>query len=371
VVVEADTALRVEGRITPRLHAELAAAASGQVSEILVREGDQVETGQVILRLGDREQYQAQIAAAEMELLSAQQTLEELEKNAGVELALARQALAEANKIRSEQADEVENLSEPVPQAVLEQTYANLVAAKDRLEKANDNLEYFEKRYRNKNSILWDFMNNKQFKDLLRNLAIARDYAEQRLADMEEKYQDLKDHPDEIALAQAEANLAVTLAHIAEIDRDIAELEKGPDPDKKIMMESQINAAQVSLNAAQTALENSEMVAPFSGAIADLNVVLGEWIEANQTVVVLADFTQWEVETDDLTEMDVPGVRLGQPVLVQADALPELEMKGTVNAIKDLSEEKRGDVTYTVTILLDQANAPLKWGMTVAVEFEE
>jgi hypothetical protein len=48
-----------------------------------------------------------------------------------------------------------------------------------------------------------------------------------------------------------------------------------------------------------------------------------------------------------------------------------LELKGVVDAIKDLSEEKRGDVTYTTTILLDQADPRLRWGMTVSVDFIE
>ena len=35
---------------------------------------------------------------------------------------------------------------------------------------------------------------------------------------------------------------------------------------------------------------------------------------------------------------------------------------------KELSEEKRGDVTYTVTIQLNQVDPRLRWGMTALVE---
>jgi len=363
--------LRVEGQVMPHQYASLATAASGQVTEILFQEGQAVQAGEVILRLEDREQYQADIAAAELTLLQAEQELEELDKNVGVELAKARRALALANKDRSAVFDKYQNLSEPVPQADLERAHATVVAAQKRLEKANDNLEYYQKRYKNKKSLLWQFINKRQFEDLLRGLQIDRDTAQIRLDDAQERYTDLKNHPDEIELAKATADLNLVDARIADIQRDIAQLEKGPDPDKVAASEARRNAAQISLEAAQRALTNSEIVAPFSGRIADLSVTVGEWVGANQPVVTLADLSRWEVQTDDLTELDVPTVRLGQAVTVRPDALPELALNGTVDAIKDLSEEKRGDVTYTVTILLNQGDPRLRWGMTVSVDFEE
>jgi HlyD family secretion protein len=360
-----------EGRVVPRHYANLATAANGQVTELLVQEGDQVQAGAIILRLGDREQYQAQIAVAEMELLSAQQALEELQKNAILELAQSRQALAEANKVLADYQDEFENLSKPVPKADLERAYATVLMAQDRLDKANDNLAKTEKHYRNKSHIMWLFLTKKQFKDLLDNLRTARDMAKDSLYHAQVRYDDLLNHPDKVALAQAQANVSLTQARIAKIQQDIAMFEKGPDPDKVASVEARINAAQTALAAAQSALKDSEIIAPFSGEIADLSVHAGEWVSSDQPVVVLADLSQWEIETDDLTELDVPDVRLGQTAVIRPDALPDLELKGVVGTIKDLSEEKRGDVTYTATILLDQADPRLRWGMTVAVEFGE
>jgi HlyD family secretion protein len=360
-----------EGRVVPRHYANLATAANGQVTELLVQEGDQVQAGAIILRLGDREQYQAQIAVAEMELLSAQQALEELQKNAILELAQSRQALAEANKVLADYQDEFENLSKPVPKADLERAYATVLMAQDRLDKANDNLAKTEKHYRNKSHIMWLFLTKKQFKDLLDNLRTARDMAKDSLYHAQVRYDDLLNHPDKVALAQAQANVSLTQARIAKIQQDIAMFEKGPDPDKVASVEARINAAQTALAAAQSALKDSEIIAPFSGEIADLSVHAGEWVSSDQPVVVLADLSQWEIETDDLTELDVPDVRLGQTAVIRPDALPDLELKGVVGTIKDLSEEKRGDVTYTATILLNQADPRLRWGMTVAVEFGE
>jgi hypothetical protein len=57
-------------------------------------------------------------------------------------------------------------------------------------------------------------------------------------------------------------------------------------------------------------------------------------------------------------------------VVVTPDALPDVALAGGVEAIKDLSEEKRGDVTYTVTIRLQESDPRLRWGMSVTVDFE-
>jgi hypothetical protein len=86
---------------------------------------------------------------------------------------------------------------------------------------------------------------------------------------------------------------------------------------------------------------------------------------------VLADFSPWRVETDDLTEIEVPDVFVGQKATISPDALPDLELSGTVEYISGLYEEKRGDVTYTARILLDEDDPRLRWGMTVVVTFEK
>ncbi|HKZ82351.1 MAG TPA: HlyD family efflux transporter periplasmic adaptor subunit, partial [Anaerolineae bacterium] len=67
----------------------------------------------------------------------------------------------------------------------------------------------------------------------------------------------------------------------------------------------------------------------------------------------------------------VPAVSAGQPVTVKVDALPELTLKGEVESIGALFEERSGDVTYPVKIRLLEADPRLRWGMTVAVPFEK
>jgi hypothetical protein len=85
--------------------------------------------------------------------------------------------------------------------------------------------------------------------------------------------------------------------------------------------------------------------------------------------MTIADFSELYAETDDLTEIEVVDVSLGQQVTVVPDALPDLELNGEVTKISKISEEKRGDITYTVRVKLADIDPKLRWGMTVVITF--
>ena len=61
-----------------------------------VRPGDAVKKGQALARLGDQGKYEAAVAAARVDLLTARQELEDLRANAPKETADAHQALVQA-----------------------------------------------------------------------------------------------------------------------------------------------------------------------------------------------------------------------------------------------------------------------------------
>jgi len=94
-------------------------------------------------------------------------------------------------------------------------------------------------------------------------------------------------------------------------------------------------------------------------------------VTAGLPLVELADFSEWDVETENLTDIEVVDVSLGQIVNIIPDALPELKLVGEVIAISDTFQEKRGDITYTVRIKLNEVNPQLRWGMTVVIDFEQ
>ena len=79
---------------------------------------------------------------------------------------------------------------------------------------------------------------------------------------------------------------------------------------------------------------------------------------------VIGDERGWEVETDDLIELDVVRVQPGQGVRLTFDAIPGLELTGTVERVQPKGEKKLGDMTYTAIIRIQNPDARLLWNMT-------
>jgi HlyD family secretion protein len=191
-----------------------------------------------------------------------------------------------------------------------------------------------------------------------------------------------KQRKEDLDAAQSDYNAAVrrleleTAVNVAQTQLDKAVedfqiLEDGPDPDDLDALDARIAAAEAAVQAAEAALTNLELVATIDGTLVEQNLVVGQSVTPGQPVMRIVDFSQMYVETDDLTELEVVDVELGQEVGVIPDALPDVTMNGSVEEIGRVYEEKRGDITYTVRILLDDFDERLRWGMTVVVTFEE
>ena len=354
-VVIADTEVVSEGRLVPHQFVNLAFKAGGQVAEVVVNEGESVAAGQAIARLTNQEQLAAAVAGAEMELLNAQQARDALAENADVNAALALQAIADAKDAVREAERYYNNLEAGSRPTDIDQARADVVILKDSLDQAQKKFKSYE---------------NKPEDNLTRAMLLSKlAEAQQRYNDAVRLLNNLQGSANELDVAIAQADMAVGQAQLALAEQSYADLEDGPDPDDMAAAEARINAAETNLQAASVALENIELLAPFAGVVVDLGIKTGELVNPGQAVVVLADFSQWVVETGDLTEIEVPEISVGQAVTIVPDALPDLQLSGTVDSISDLFEEKLGDVTYTAKIRLDEGDPRLRWGMTVVVTF--
>lgn len=358
-----------EGQLVPAESLNLGFNASAQVTEVLVKEGDLVVKGEVLARLGNRKKLVAEGASAEHELLQARHALDQLNRNAALDLAQAGVDLAAAKLDRSLAEAKVRHLKTPPSRLAVDQARANMLLAEHKLQKTRDDLRRAEKKFANKKDIMWYFVGRHEWKLLLDKLNRDVAQAALRYERAQDKYDDLIEPVDPVDLALAEADLAMAGARVAQAKRTQAALLSGPDPDELSMARVRIQAAQAALLAAQAAIQDTELVAPTSGKVVEIKIKAGEWTGAGSTAIVLADTSQWLAETQDLTEMDIPNVSLGQPVQVIAKALPELKLDGSVRSISSLATEKGGDVFYTVKIRLDESDPRLRWGMTVDAVF--
>ena len=116
---------------------------------------------------------------------------------------------------------------------------------------------------------------------------------------------------------------------------------------------------------------NLDIVAPYDGIIAKLDVSAGESVNPGQVVMVIADTSEWYVETTDLTENEIVNIGEDMDVVVVPDALPDLELKGSIESIANVFVEKAGDITYRVRVKLEDVDPRLRWGMTTETRFPE
>jgi membrane fusion protein (multidrug efflux system) len=142
----------------------------------------------------------------------------------------------------------------------------------------------------------------------------------------------------------------------------------GP-PELRQVADAKVVQAQAALEVAQAALAESTLAAPFDGTVVKVNFATGELVQPNQAALVIADLTHLQVETTDLSERQIAGVKIGQAAGVHIEALNQ-DFNGQVAAIVPLAAQYNGDRVFKVTIALDQQPQQLMWGMNADVEIQ-
>ncbi len=340
-----------EGRVVPNQFAMLAFPIAGQVDSIAISKGSQVKAGDVLVQLGGPEGAQAAITAAKLEQVSAQQAMDKLERLAEVARSQAQQVLAVAEKALIGAQKVYDDLDTPDFRDELDTTTIDMQTAKDDLEDAQKEFD--------------------KYKDLDPDNT-TRKNAETALDNAEADYQQAVYDHDLLQnqLDQATAALNLAKANVAEARRAYEGRTYGPDAEEQALAQARLENADAHLAAAEKALENYTLKAPFDSRVMDdKSLFVGEWLSPFQPILVLADLSEWYVETKDLNELDVVNIKVGQKVEINPDAMDDLTLNGSVEWIDETYTEKSGDVVYTVRIKLDEADSNLRWGMTVQINF--
>ncbi len=349
----------VDGRLNPVRSVQLSFKNGGEIAEVLIKEGDQVEEGQVLLRLADGEQLRALASAAEMELLNAKIGLQALYDGAELRAAQAQLELAAARDALEDAERKWQNQQEGYRASSV-----TLKAAEAELQVAKSAMERAEGEYGGYSGLPSDDPGRAQ---------AYKDYAAayQRYQSALRNVNWYKGHPTDVQQAILDAEVVLAAAQVEEAARVWNEWADGPDFDELQLAQTRVANAEAQLEAAEAALSELVIAAPFSGTVARLPVQEGELAVPGQMALSLADFSSWKVETENLTEIDLPQIGVGQSVEIAFDALPDIGLSGVVSAISPTFEMRGGDVTYSVEIDLLDSHDSLQWGMTTVVTFGE
>jgi HlyD family secretion protein len=351
-VVTQEPGVRAEGRLMPADYSWLVFTRPGRVAEILVEEGDEVERGQVLARLGDREQLEAASAAAQFELVDARQALERLERRAGLAASSAEAELREAERSLIEAQQDLDEIDTDEYQEDLDDAWIEVIEARNELRDAREELDdYIHMAEDNENRI---------------NAQNVFDEAERSYTDRLREYELLRNDLDQARVRAAMAEERLEDAHY-----EFELYSEGTNREALELALARLENAELQLTAAQAALEDLEIHAPFDGRIVEVRINEDEWAGAAIQAILLADYSEWYVETTDLTEMGVVRIERGGRAVVVPDALPEVQMTGEIVKVSDTYLEQRGDILYTVRIRLENPDERLRWGMTAVVRFQE
>ena len=345
----ADTVI-AGGHLIPNQGVYLTFLASGRVEEVLVQKGEHVNQGQTLVRLGDRQQVEAALAGAQAQVGAAQQAYDLLVRSADLVRGQAWQNYMNAQSVRAAAQLAWDQLDLTTIQTDINNAQADVTSRQTDLINAQTELDKYS-------NLPADNTTRKSYEDKLRTAQTNYDTAVQKVVE-------LTNHRDAL-----HSTLNIALASETEAKRTYDNTQNGPDPDKLALAQAQLDTAKAQALAAQSALDNYELTAPFSGTVADINISVYQMVSPQTWAVALADTSQWYVNTSDLTEMDVVKISLGQSVKVTADALPGVAMTGAVETISRAPLFQGGDVLYTVHIRLNDPDPRLLWGMTMEVTF--
>ena len=336
-VVSSDNVV-AEGRLKPVQGTNLSFQVRGLVEEVLVKMGDSVRKGDVLVRLANAGQAEALVVAA-------QGAYDETIRNESGDRAKFWQSYLDAQIVRGKSEKKWDDLNLTDIENRIDDDKATV---EDRQKDVTDRQADFDK-YKD-----LDKDNSKRKK--------ARDDLDRAVAELHQAERNLEDTMRERdgvrAAYDAALGLEAEAKHQYEISLD------GPNADQLMLVKA-------NLDAAKDALSNYVITAPFDGVVADVNVKLGDQVGTDTRAVSLADFNSWIVETTDITELEVVKLNVGQKVTLVPDALPDLILNGTITEISQAYVQQGGDILYTVGIGLTDGDPRLKWGMTLEATFLE
>jgi multidrug resistance efflux pump len=383
---------QIDARVVPVEEYDLSLNTNGIVAEVLVSEGEKVKAGQVLVRV-DGNLARVSVTQAQANLARAQANLEKLKAGTRQQEIDQAQAAVDAAQARY---NKLANTTLPGEVAAAQASVVSAQASYDKIAEgasvqeliaARNDLANTEAKLRNATSKYNQVKDRNDVGMLPESIELeqathAYGAAQARLADLEAgaTQASLDQAAAQITQAQVQLNsarsgqadsLAESEASLQSALASLELLKAGYRPEDIAAAEADVEYATAQLQQALISLAQTELKAPVAGTVAELNVGVGESITVQTRVLRLANLATWQIETEDLTELEVIAVKPGNTVNLSFDAIPDLAIAGVVRYVRPVGQDERGDVVYTVVIEPEQSDERMLWNMTATVELRE
>lgn len=335
------------GKVVAEKEAHLGFILGGNLKDVNVSVGDPVKTGQVLGSLENN--------AYQLDYDQAVRNLNELTSPAAQ--AAAAQALAAAQQSLHDQQDKVDSQSfKRASDTLIQNTQAEIDLAKQALARASDAYRQVSR--------LED--GNPQKAAAL----VAMTNAQLRLNNLTATLNWYTGKPTDIDAALESAKLDVSKAAVQEAQWYLSAVKGDNIPAEATGTDlMRLKAAKDIVTTAKDRLDHTQIISPIPGVVINVNAIAGEFITPGQVIFVISDVTQLHIETTDLSERDLPGVKVGQKVMITVKAL-NTTLPGHVTSISPVADLLGGDVVYKTRIDIDSTPDQLRAGMSVDVEYE-
>jgi HlyD family secretion protein len=392
----------------------------GKIVEVLVQNSENVQTDQVLILFDDStlltqldqaeaalseaeanydliaagpstEQRAVAIASAELELVNAQQALDDLYENADLIAAQALHEIAAADKALDQANKHLKNINTDPKEADVNAAWARVVMAKDHLDDARKDF----KKYENKSE------ENVTRAYFLSELAEAQKQYDATVT----RYNNIKGTANQYDLALAEADvtliqaqldnahiqyekvsggpdpnqLTLAKARLATAEAELAAAKAGPSPEELAAAKAQVDVAEAALRAIQAHVDKLILVSPIDGIVLSRLVEPGEVVAPGVPLITLGSLDDLTI-TVYIPENQYGIIKLGHKALVTVDSFPGQTFEATVVRIADQAEftprnvqtqEERQTTVYAIKLSVDDPEGKLKPGMPADVVFEE
>lgn len=346
VIARGDIVSKVSatGSLLPEQQVNLFFLTPGVVAEVMVTSGDTVRPGQVLARLDDAD-LQLAVRQAEDALAIAELNRKSLLAGPSeADIAVAKANLHSANASAA-----------AISQGIAQQ---EVDIAQLKYDSALDDYQKTANQY---NSLVQFAKDNPRF-------APSQAALDSLKSGMETAY-----YASEIARLQVQqlkngadrGSLSVAYARIAQAKVVLDQIMAPPTELQIQQADLVVAKAQLALEQARLRASRAELAAPFDG-VAVVNAKAGEPTGAAPAFVLL-DLSRFHLDVA-VDEVDVAKLAVGQAASVTTDALSSIILSGKVDRIAPTATVVGGVVNYSVRLVLDLSDAPLRSGMSATAE---
>ncbi len=346
--------ITANGTVQPVKTVNLSPKTSGRLVELRVEQGALVKQGQIIAVMDQKDlrsqflKAQADLEQAQARLVDAQVSRPEEINQAEARLIQAQARLAEARVGNPNQ---------------INQEIAQVKTAESQLELAQARVQRYQQLAED------GAISQDRFQEIQTE---ARN-AELRLIEAQQRLEQVRNTKDKTS-----PEIAQLQASVAEAEFALQQLKNGSSKPEIAQLQAAVKAAQAQLLAVRDQVEDTVIIAPFSGIITQKYATEGAFVtpttsasstaSATSTSIVALATTEIEILAE-VPEVDVGQIKLGQVVEITTDAFPDQVFKGRVRLIAPEAIEEQNVTWFQVRVKLETGQKELRSGMNVDLTF--